>query len=347
MVIENILTVYCITYNRINYLKRTIDSFLNSPIKNVNFVILDNASTDGTSELIDRYCNTHKNITHIRHKFNMGGNANICKAYELGASGDTDYFWVICDDDIFDFTNWNEVELEFANKTDLICVCDYVFPNKLNSKKNKAYQLFQMTFVPSTIVRKNIITDDIAFNMYDCILMMFPHLCIPIYAINNNKVIHVLTKPIILPGHELNEKKADASFFRGVDSFWVLDRKKYTSWILGFANVLSLLHDKKIAEEAMKVGILYKDIFGSWSHFFYFSFNSYFITKKEYLFGEIYSSLPADIKRRFTFYKTLRKLKIVLIKIQLFLELFFSIHYIKNHKKRYLIINILGLTLHV
>lgn len=342
MNIEKLLTIYCITYNRVDYLKRTIDSFLNSPIKNVNFIILDNASTDGTSELIERYCISHKNITHIRHKYNIGGNANICKAYVMGASCNTDYYWVICDDDIFDFTNWSEVELQINSKTDLICVCDYSFPNKETAKQNKAYQLFQMTFVPSTIVRKELMNNDIIFNMYDCIVMLFPHLCIPIFAINNNKKIYVLHSPIILPGHELNEKKADSSLFRGVDSLWILDRKKHTFWILGFANVLTLLNDKKIAEDAIEAGILYKDIFGSWKHFFYFAFNSYFLTKKKYLFDEIYALLPSKIKKRFFLYRIIRTAKKIMLYLQLFFEFFFSIHLIKNYKKRNFVFNILG-----
>lgn len=345
MDIKGRLSVFCITYNRVRYLRRTLEYFINSPIKNVSLTVLDNASTDGSSELIAGYCQKFNNIIHIRHKFNVGGNANICKALELGASSDTDYFWVICDDDIFDFSNWPEVEELMSKNSDLICVCDYVFPNKERDKTDVAYQLFQMSFLPSTIIRRELLSNDIFFNIYDCTVMMFPHLCIPIYAVNNDKTINVLSKPIVLPGHECNEFKADNSFFRGIDPRFILDRKKLTGWILGFSNVLTLLLDKNIVFETLEKSILYREIFGNWLNFFDYCYNTYCVTNKKYLFGEIYSVLPNKIKMKWILYVIKRKTKFFFLKIQTLLEFIFSIHSLSFNKKRRFYVVVCGISI--
>ena len=123
------LQIVLITYNRKKYLQRTFDQIFakDSPIKDYDITILDNASTDGTSELIKEYKLKFPNINHIRHNINIGGNANICRAFELGVTSGKEYVWVLCDDDKYDFSNWHEVEREINAKKDIICVCDYVY----------------------------------------------------------------------------------------------------------------------------------------------------------------------------------------------------------------------------
>ena len=139
---KNTLGILLVTYNRKEYLKRTFKQILavDSPIKDLDITILDNASTDGSSELIDEYSKSFPNIKHIRHVANIGGNANICRAFELAASSGKEYVWVLCDDDKYNFSNWDEVKSSIDNKDDIICVADYVFPNE-ESKKDFAYQL--------------------------------------------------------------------------------------------------------------------------------------------------------------------------------------------------------------
>lgn len=53
---KKVLSVFCLTYNHVNYIKRTIESFL---VQNTSFefdiFIFDDASNDGTSEIIRHY----------------------------------------------------------------------------------------------------------------------------------------------------------------------------------------------------------------------------------------------------------------------------------------------------
>lgn len=102
------LDIFLITYNRVDKLKDIVSDILsdNSPIKNCSITFLDNCSTDGTSEFLKELVKKYVNIIHIRHKANIGGNANIVRALEYVSKK---YFWILCDDDTIDFRYWNEI----------------------------------------------------------------------------------------------------------------------------------------------------------------------------------------------------------------------------------------------
>ena len=107
---ENKLGIVLITYNRKNFLEETFNQIFadNSPIKNFDITVLNNNSTDGTSELINDYCKKFPNLKHVINKINIGGNANIAKAF--AEYSNKDYIWVICDNDTYDWSAWQEVE---------------------------------------------------------------------------------------------------------------------------------------------------------------------------------------------------------------------------------------------
>jgi len=267
---DKIQLVLC-TYNRKKYLKRTLEQLFaeNSPIKDFDITILNNASNDGTSELIDEFCEKFPNIKHISRKVNIGGCANICGAYELGVNLGKEYVWVLCDDDRFDFSGWHEVEKLVEEKTDVICVADYCFKTP-QQRKNPAYQLLQLTFVPGGIYRTELITDNVLTNMYNAIYTMFQSPCIAISAINNEKSIKVLSKSLVCSGllFENADDIHDVSYTRGIDEKEMLKRNKDNCWVLGYANVLTLLKDKSKITEFFEAAVPFEQIYGSWEKFF-------------------------------------------------------------------------------
>lgn len=295
------LQIYLITYNRLEHLKRTFNQILseNSPIKDFDITILDNASNDGTSEYIDEYCNKFSNIKHIRHKVNIGGNASICRAFELGASSGKEYVWVLCDDDYYDWTNWDEVLEQMEQKTDIICVSNYFFPDK-EEFKNKVYQIPQLTFVPAGIYRTELINNDVLLSMYENIFTMFQQSCISIHAINEDKKIKVLDRQIVDNGLHRNtyvNMKEELSYSRGIDKEnFLCERMLYRNWIIGFCNITTLLNDKKIRQQTIEASIIHKDIYGSWNKFYNDIIYNYFNRNKFNYLYEIYKSL--SIKRR-------------------------------------------------
>lgn len=86
-----------VTYNRQTKLSKTLDHIVTQTRALDWIIVVDNASTDGTDQVLARYQSDHRVITH-RLRRNMGGaggfSAGMTKGYELGA----DYIWLMDDD---------------------------------------------------------------------------------------------------------------------------------------------------------------------------------------------------------------------------------------------------------
>ncbi len=291
------ISIFLITYNRAYYLERTLKQILadDSPIKDFDITILNNASTDETDEIISKYQKKFPNLKHIKHPINIGGNANIVRAFELGAQSGKEYVWVLCDDDYYDFSNWDEVKKAINEGADCIGVANYVFPqDQLN---NPAYQFLQLTFVPAGIYKTNIITDTVLTNMYDTVYTMFQQSCMVASLINKNKTIVFLQKPIVKNGFHVKDENApvlDCSYIRGSNFDEVSFRRKEQNWIMGFSNIVRLLNDKNLQQECMKVSILYPDICGSWDKFYKFMWQ----LRNTIYFYEIMAVLPQEHRIR-------------------------------------------------
>src|SRR5690348_6136880 len=89
------VTVAIPTYNRAEYLHEAIDSVLAQSFSDFVLVVSDNASTDGTRELVESYDDPR--ITYLRHDVNQGWIANFNASVESAA---TDYAMFLCDDDL-------------------------------------------------------------------------------------------------------------------------------------------------------------------------------------------------------------------------------------------------------
>jgi len=89
------------TYNRVDLLKRSIDSALNQDYENIEIIISDNASTDGTAEICHNYTKKNAQISFIPNLINQGPSANFSKVLN-NAKGQ--YFMWLGDDDWIDPT---------------------------------------------------------------------------------------------------------------------------------------------------------------------------------------------------------------------------------------------------
>lgn len=300
MSVKDKLQIYLITYNRKEKFQRTLDAILaeDSPIKDFDITILNNASTDGTTELIEAYCQNHKNIVHIKHKINIGGNANICRAFEMGSSCEKEYFWILCDDDYYDFSGWNFVEEEIEKKSDIICVSNYCFESP-ELFEDKAYQLFQLSFVPAGIYKTSLMNDSIIANMYDSILTMFQQICPVAYCMNNGGTIKVLNIPIVKNGIFIDCVTTDeVCLYRGQDSRFLLQRKKENNWVLGWSQILTLLNDKDLITRCVEISMTSKIIgFTSLTAFVNFLLQmGYFNFDKVHYVLEILSKLSPVVR---------------------------------------------------
>ena len=85
------------SYNYGHFLEQTVESVLNSTFKNYELIIVNDGSTDNTSEILKKYQN-HPKITIIEHE-NMGLSLSRNKAMKISKGK---YFWFVDADDWID-----------------------------------------------------------------------------------------------------------------------------------------------------------------------------------------------------------------------------------------------------
>jgi glycosyltransferase involved in cell wall biosynthesis len=185
--LEKKLEILLITYNRADYLKRTLAQLLESTFSRCQITILDNCSTDETEIVCGEFQALFQNMKVVRHKKNIGACPNYLRAVELSNSL---YTWILCDDDLFDFTDCADVVAAVeAESYDLISLCDASsvngFPEQVDWKRGSAttsrdfikdFRRFWMcAFVPSLIFRTELFDSVCLAKGYLNAVNLYPH----------------------------------------------------------------------------------------------------------------------------------------------------------------------------
>ncbi|KZZ58216.1 hypothetical protein A3762_08295 [Oleiphilus sp. HI0125] len=98
-------------YNRASYINQTVDSVLNQTYQNIELIVVDDASTDGTFEKLQSYGEKITLLTHEGHQ-NKGQAASI----NLGlAKASGDYFAILDSDDFWEL-NKLDIQVDFLDK---------------------------------------------------------------------------------------------------------------------------------------------------------------------------------------------------------------------------------------
>ena len=84
---DNLVSILIPTYNSIKFVKLTIDSCLNQKYKNLEILISDDCSTDGTFEYLSQFYGDDKRIKATKNRTNLGIAANFNKLIDE-ANGD-------------------------------------------------------------------------------------------------------------------------------------------------------------------------------------------------------------------------------------------------------------------
>ena len=118
-----IVTIGIINYNCKQFLNKCVESFLNQTYKNIEILLIDDCSTDGSKEMIQELEKKYNNIRGIYHKSNSGGASKGIK--EIIAEARGKYFqWISSDD----FAEQDVVE-RFVNFLENNSKIDYVYSN--------------------------------------------------------------------------------------------------------------------------------------------------------------------------------------------------------------------------
>ena len=251
--LNDILEIILVTYNRCDKLKQTMNQLLanTSPVRDIDITIVDNCSTDGTSEYIDTIAEKYKNIHHIRRRRNVGAKANIAFAYEIARKK---YLWVLCDDDKYNFSAWDNIVDAMKNDEDIILMSKYALPKK-HAEIDALALLVQATFVPGVIIKTDCLDDTTLRNIYDSIFTMYVQLIPIITMLNNGKNFFIPRgHAVVQNGFDYGKKlksglDSHVNYCRGANAEKMYYRSAHMSPYVGFANVMSLLKDEKLKKK--------------------------------------------------------------------------------------------------
>ncbi len=82
-----LVSIICLCYNHARYLREALNSVLAQTYPNIEIIIADDASTDGSISIINEYCAKFTQLTFIQNKQNQGNCASFNRAF-LQSSGD-------------------------------------------------------------------------------------------------------------------------------------------------------------------------------------------------------------------------------------------------------------------
>ena len=210
---------------------------------------MDNHSTDGTKNLIQKFQKRFSNLKHIIHHRNIGGNANICRAFEIAKK---EYLWVLCDDDGFNWTHWDEVKKAvISDDYDMIYTVNYL--SQKSEKVTPGYLAFLASFLPGAIYKTKFITDDILQNMYGVIHTWFPQCILSLHVLFNlSGKYYFPQNNLIIRGIIKNAKENVASLTRGIDKKVLHPDLKRMFWHVGFIKVAQIISDPEKRKQVIK-----------------------------------------------------------------------------------------------
>ncbi len=121
-------------YNKKEYLGACIDSILGQSYRNMELVLVDDASTDGSGEICDAYGDKDSRVKVIRQE--NGGPTSACVTGMREASGD--YYMFVDSDDYIDGCMVEEMVKHLAYRPGEIVCCNHILEKKKKTLKMTA-----------------------------------------------------------------------------------------------------------------------------------------------------------------------------------------------------------------
>lgn len=130
------VVIFTQAYNAEKTLPRTVDSILSQTFKNIEYYILDNGSTDGTSDVILEYAKRDQRVFPLSIDKNNIQHGGLC-FWMLAYASNADYI-VWCDSDDAYSMDFLEKMTAFASENRLdVAVCGYDIIDSISEKRKK------------------------------------------------------------------------------------------------------------------------------------------------------------------------------------------------------------------
>lgn len=84
---NSLVSIICTSYNHAPYIERSLNSLIHQSYKNIEIIIVDNASEDNSVQVIEKWLKSNPSILFIKNKKNLGNNKSFNQAVKI-AKGD-------------------------------------------------------------------------------------------------------------------------------------------------------------------------------------------------------------------------------------------------------------------
>ena len=128
------LSVIVPVYNVEQYLKRCVDSILNQTVTDLEIILVDDGSTDGSGAMCDAYAKKHTNIR-VLHKPNGG----LTTAWKAGLALATGEYTGFVDSDDWIDACMVEKMLDFSSD----CGKEIICGNYVQEERNRSIEIYQ------------------------------------------------------------------------------------------------------------------------------------------------------------------------------------------------------------
>lgn len=120
------------TFNRVDKLRNSLSHHANLCLEyGAGLVVSDNASSDGTRDLLIQYKEQYSWFDFVSNHRNIGADANFNRALKLGLQTEANYMWLLGDDDFIE----PDALIEVLNRL-VVDTPDFLFVNT----KNQVYE---------------------------------------------------------------------------------------------------------------------------------------------------------------------------------------------------------------
>ena len=162
------------TYNRADFIVKTIQSILNQTYSNFEIIVVDDGSSDNTAQVVATYCKNEARFQYHQRPLNKPKGANACRNYGFELSKGEYVNWFDDDDLMVDNKIALKVDAILKNNTDFVISKTKFFNKKNHSFKNYDFKIEDVSFIsfatdyikwltPDLFVKSNVV-EKIKFN---------------------------------------------------------------------------------------------------------------------------------------------------------------------------------------
>ena len=129
-----LVSIVCLSYNHVDYVADAIESVLNQTFKEYELILIDDASTDGTQEVLKEFISRNPHIKCSLIQQNIGN----CKAFNLGLNvAEGKYIIDLSADDFLLPDRLKEQVKAFKQLDDTYTMCftDAIYITQLSKQK--------------------------------------------------------------------------------------------------------------------------------------------------------------------------------------------------------------------